>query len=648
MIESLYQIGLLVLILSIFYPLVVFLRQGNVPRTLSNASLILSSLTLTGASILLLLDGGEVTVFSYSFAPNLTLSLSVDRLSAFFIIVISVVALSVGIFSPGYLHHLESEKRRSVLTSATSLFVASMLLLVVSRDIFSFLFFWEAMSLSSFMLVMTNFEEREAGKAGLFYFAMTQLSTMCLMSGFLALFALTGSYLMPFAGVIDPAALRVVFVVLFVGFGIKAGVVPFHKWLPYAHPASPSNISALMSGVMIKVAIYGLIRFVSGVASPPLWWGSLILVAGTVSAVLGVVYAMKEHDVKRLLAYHSIENIGIILVAYGLSVTFSGYGLADLANLCLVAALFHTLNHALFKSLLFMTAGSVINATGVRNVEELGGLIKRMPYTAVLFLVGAVAISGLPPFNGFVSELMIFQAFLSGWRIGGPLESAVMLTCLAVFALTSALAAACFVKLFGTMFLAMPRSEEADEAHEVGLGMLVGPAVPAALCILLGVFSYQFLAPMGLSAYVPNMAVFGIVLLATGIAVFASVRLFASNETRVDETWGCGIHRQDSRMEYTPSGFSEPIMVIFKQIYRTQERLDLTYFDRNRVIMRGGLAEIRLFKLFEERLYLPVARAALRVSEVLNAAQEDIISDSYLLYIFAACLALLIAGGLLL
>ncbi len=648
MIESLYQIGLLVLILSIFYPLAVFLRRGSVPRTLANVSLIFSSLILTGASILLLLEGGEATVFSYGFTPNLILSLSVDRLSAFFVLVVSVVSISVGIFSPGYLHHIESERRRSVVASATSLFVASMLLLVVSRDIFSFLLFWEAMSLSSFVLVMTNYEEREAGKAGLFYFAMTQLSTMCLMSGFLALYALTSSCSIPFAGVIDPAALSIIFVVLFVGFGIKAGVVPFHKWLPYAHPASPSNISALMSGVMIKVAIYGLIRFVSAIASPPTWWGGLILVAGTVSAVLGVVYAMKEHDVKRLLAYHSIENVGIILVAYGLSVVFAGYGLADLANLCLVAALFHTLNHALFKSLLFMTAGSVINATGVRNVEELGGLIKRMPHTAVLFLVGAVAISGLPPFNGFVSELMIFQAFLSGWRVGGPLESAVMLTCLAVFALTSALAAACFVKLFGTMFLAMPRSEEAGEAHEVGLGMLVGPAIPAVLCMLLGVFSYQILAPMGLGAYVPNMAVFGFALLATGAAVFVSVRLFASRETRVDETWGCGIPKQDPRMEYTPSGFSEPIMVMFKQIYRTQERLDLTYFDRNRVILRGGLAEIRLFKLFEERLYLPVARTALRVSEALNAAQEDTISDSYMLYIFAACLALLIFGGLFL
>jgi hydrogenase-4 component B len=648
LIESLYQIGLIVLILSVFYPLIVLLRSSGTPRTISNASLILSSLLLSGASILLLLNGGEMALFSYRFASNLTLSLSVDRLSAFFILVISVVSLSVGIFSPGYLHHIGSERRRSIVTSATSLFVASMLLLVMSRDIFSFLLFWEAMSLSSFMLVMTSFEAKEAGKAGLFYFAMTQLSTMCLMSGFFAVYALTGSYSIPFTGSVAPAALGIIFVVLFVGFGIKAGVVPFHKWLPYAHPASPSNISALMSGVMIKVAIYGLIRFVSGIASPPTWWGELILVAGTVSAVLGVVYAMKEHDVKRLLAYHSIENVGIILIAYGLSVVFAGYGLADLANLCLIAALFHTLNHALFKSLLFMTAGSVINATGIRNVEELGGLIKRMPYTAVLFLIGAVAISGLPPFNGFVSELMIFQAFLSGWRVGGVLESALMLACLAVFALTSALAACCFVKLFGTMFLAMPRSEEAEEAHEVGLGMLVGPAIPAVLCILLGVLSYQFLAPMGLGAYVPNLAVFGVALLATGAAVYAAVRLTASWETRVSETWGCGIQKQDSHMEYTPSGFSEPIMVIFKQVYRTQERLDLTYYDRNRVILRGGLAEIRLVKLFEERLYLPVAHAALRISERLSAAQEEPFNDSYLLIIFATCLALLIAGGLLL
>jgi formate hydrogenlyase subunit 3/multisubunit Na+/H+ antiporter MnhD subunit len=648
LIESLFQIGLIVLVLGVFYPLAVYIKESGLPRTLSNASLIVSSALLAAASILQLLEGVDVALFSYNLTPGLALTLSLDRLSSFFVLVISVVALSVSVFTPGYLHHVDGERRRSTVTSATSLFVASMLLLVVSRDAFTFLLFWEAMSLSSFALVMTSYEAKEAGKAGLFYFAMTQLSTMCLMSGFLTVYALTGSYSIPFTGVIEPAALGVIFVVLLVGFGIKAGVVPFHKWLPYAHPASPSNISALMSGVMIKVAIYGLIRFVSGVASPPVWWGELILVAGTVSAVLGVVYAMKEHDVKRLLAYHSIENVGIILIAYGLSVVFAGYGLAELANLCLIASLFHTLNHALFKSLLFMTAGSVINATGERNVEELGGLIKRMPYTAALFLVGAVAISGLPPFNGFVSELMIFQAFLSGWRVGGVIESALMLACLAVFALTSALAAACFVKLFGTMFLAMPRSGEAEEAHEVGAGMLVGPAIPAALCILLGVFSYQFLAPMGLGAFVPNMAVFGAVLLATGAAVYAGVFFTASHETRVSETWGCGINRQDPRMEYTPSGFSEPIMIIFKQVYRTQERLDLTYYDRNRVILRGGLAEIRLVKLFEERLYLPVAHAALRVSERLSAAQEEPFDDAYLLVIFAACLALLIAGGMLL
>jgi len=648
LIESLFQIGLIVLVLSVFYPLTVFLKQSRVPRTLSNASLIISSTLLFGASIMQLQNGVEVALLSYQFAPGLALTLSLDRLSAFFVLVISIVALSVSVFTPGYLHHIEGERRRSLVASATSLFVASMLLLVTSRDIFSFLLFWETMSLSSFALVMTSYEAKETGKAGLFYFAMTQLSTMCLMSGFFAVYALTGSYSIPFTGSIPPAALGVIFVVLFVGFGIKAGMVPFHKWLPYAHPASPSNISALMSGVMIKVAIYSLIRFVSGIESPPIWWGEIILVAGTVSAVLGVIYAMKEHDVKRLLAYHSIENVGIILVAYGLNVLFAGYGLTELANLCIIASLFHTLNHALFKSLLFMTSGSVINATGERNVEEMGGLIKRMPYTAVLFLIGAVAISGLPPFNGFVSELMIFQAFLSGWRIGGVIESALMLACLAVFALTSALAAACFVKLFGTMFLAMPRSDEAEEAHEVDAGMLVGPAIPAALCILLGVFSYQFLAPMGLGTYIPNMAVFGAALLATGVTIYAAVYLTASHETRVSETWGCGISRQDSNMEYTPSGFSEPIMVIFKQVYKTQERLDLTYFDRNRVILRGGLAEIRLVKLFEEHLYLPVAHAALRVSDRLSAAQEEPFSDSYLLVIFTVCLALLIAGGLLL
>ena len=295
---------------------------------------------------------------------------------------------------------------------------------------------------------------------------------------------------------------------LFIGFGIKAGIIPFHKWLPYAHPASPSNISALMSGVMIKVAIYGLLRFVL-LMPMELWWGILILVVGTTSAILGVIYALKEHDIKRLLAYHSIENIGIILIGIGLYVIFALSGLQAIATLALIGALFHTLNHAIFKSLLFMTSGSVINSTETRNIEDMGGLIKRMPYTALLFLIGAVSISALPPFNGFVSELMIFQAFFQSSLLANPALEMLLITSLAIFALTSALAAACFVKAFGITFLALPRSEGAKKAKEAPKLMLIGPALLAIFCVVLGVFSFQIFGAFGFSFPIPNMLLVG-------------------------------------------------------------------------------------------------------------------------------------------
>jgi formate hydrogenlyase subunit 3/multisubunit Na+/H+ antiporter MnhD subunit len=370
-----------------------------------------------------------------------------------------------------------------------------MVLAVASYNMLVFVFFWEILSMSSFVFVLFEFGKPGTRKAALYYFIMTMLSTMCLLSGFYGIYASTGSFdIRPVASLQN---LTLVFLSLFVGFSIKAGVVPFHRWLPYAHPAAPSSISAMMSGVMIKVAVYGLIRFTLTVLPKEGWWGVLILVAGTVSAILGVIYALKEHDIKRLLAYHSIENIGIILIGLGLYLIYSANGLDELAALALAAALFHTLNHALFKSLLFLTAGSVVSATGKHNIEEYGGLIKQMPYTAGLFLIGAVSISGLPPFNGFVSELMLFQAFFGSYLIQDPVLKSLLVLCLAGFALTSALAAACFVKAFGITFLAVPRSESARNAKEVGKYMIAGEIVPAVLCMALGLFSLQIFSFLG-------------------------------------------------------------------------------------------------------------------------------------------------------
>jgi len=387
-----------------------------------------------------------------------------------------------------------------------------------------------------------------------------------------------------------------------------------------------------MSGVMIKVAIYGLVRFIL-LLPMETWWGMLILIMGTVSAALGVIYALKEHDIKRLLAYHSIENIGIILIGVGLYVVFAVAGLQALAFLALAGALFHTFNHAIFKSLLFLTSGSVVNETGTRNIEEMGGLIKRMPKTALLFLIGAVSISALPPFNGFVSELMIFQAFFQSTALANPFLEVLLIIALAVFALTSALAAACFVKAFGITFLALPRSHEAREAKESSTFMLVGPAILAVLCIVFGVFSLQIFGLLGYVLPLPNMLFIGAVLGGFYAFAFFAMREIASRRERIVETWGCGILSQNSKMEYTASGFSEPIVTILKGIFRTQKKSERSFHDPKGAIFKEGKAEIHLLNFFEERLYLPVANCVRWVSLKVNNLQRGDV-DLHVAYAF--------------
>jgi len=395
---------------------------------------------------------------------------------------------------------------------------------------------------------------------------------------------------------------------------------------------------------MIKVAIYGLIRFVIFVLDPSLWWGILILIAGTVSAILGVMYAMKEHDIKKLLAFCSIENIGVILIGFGSYIIFSSNNLPVLAEISLLGALFHTLNHAIFKSLLFLTAGSVVNAVGTKNIEMMGGLIHRMPKTTMLFFIGAASISALPPLNGFVSELLIFQSLIQAYSLTSPILKILMIICLVVFAPTSALAAACFVKAFGTIFFAVPRSQKAMRAHEAGFPMILGPGILAASCILLGVFSYTFFSLAGYSVPVPDMSVIGIIILFTAAVIFAAVKITSSNKTRISETWGCGIISQNNRMEYTASGFSEPVEIFFKSIYHTQETNKRVFFDNENSTFKEGYAEITLLNFFEKHVYLPVARFVGGVSMFMYRLQNGNL-NTYLFYAFIAIIVLMAAVG---
>ena len=527
------------------------------------------------------------------------------------------------------------------------------------------------MTLATAALVVTEHEERACRRAAYLYLVMSHVGTGCLIGGFMALASMSGSF--SFATLLSgdaalPTARTGLFALFFLGFGVKAGIVPLHVWLPEAHPAAPTSISALMSGVLIKTGIYGIVRVCAfGLGTPPLSWGVLVVVVGGLSAVLGVLYALMQHDLKRLLAYHSIENIGIILLGLGAGMMGLAYGRSDLAAVGVAASLYHVLNHAVFKGLLFLGAGGVVTATGTRQIEQFGGLLRRMPWTGLLFLVGAVAISGLPPLNGFASEWLTFQAFLFGFRGSAePLVHLLFPVGGAVLALTTALAAACFVKAFGISFLALPRSGAAAEARESPAVMLVPQAFLAALCVGLGLFPGLVLevldsvmaslpglepraemAPSGLvmtSGLESFDHVVPVMLGAALLGALAVARLLtARRRARVRRvpTWGCG-GELGARTEYTATAFSKPLMMIFRAVYRPTREVEALaevspYFPRE-VRYR---AEIE--PTFERYAYRPLVRAVLRVAEGMKLLQAGSL-HAYLAYViaFVVCMVLLV------
>ncbi|HYQ80668.1 MAG TPA: proton-conducting transporter membrane subunit, partial [Anaeromyxobacteraceae bacterium] len=426
--------------------------------------------------------------------PMAAMSLSLDGLSAFFLLVVALVAAASAVYGPSY---LAAHARAPVVqTLSLGAFVGCMALVCCAGDLLSFLLAWEGMTLASWVLVVSDTRDEEHTRAGLLYLVMAHAGTAALLVVFLTLADRARAFDFPSvraaARALDPSTRTALFMVALAGFGAKAGVVPLHVWLPKAHPAAPSHASALMSGVMLKVALYGVLRFGFDLLAPadgrlPTSWGWTVLFLGTASAVIGVLLALQQHDLKRLLAFHSVENVGIILIGAGLAMLLAGgRGPQPLAALALAAALLHTLNHAAFKGLLFLGAGSVIARTGVRNMEELGGLARRMPWTAWLFLLGAIAISALPPLNGFVSEWMTFQALLlGGARLGGA-SGLLAGVAASMLALTGGLAAACFAKAFGVTFLGRPRSKHAEHAAESPWPMIAGMALLALACLGLG------------------------------------------------------------------------------------------------------------------------------------------------------------------
>jgi hydrogenase-4 component B len=644
MLTALFILAIMGLFAGIILPLTGAGSDSRVARSLGYLCTAGSSVILSLVAIVILLTGQSVTLAAYQPFPGFSVLFVLDRLAAFFVLIIAVVSGCVAVYATEYTEHLPGASRRNLLCAGMNLFILSMVLVVASANTLSFLFFWELMAASSFILVMYEYTEPETKKAGIFYFVMTQFSTLFVLLGIIALYCATGSFAFSSVAGLNSPLIAAAFVCLFLGFSIKAGIIPFHKWLPYAHPASPSPISALMSGVMLKIAVYAFLRVLLDVFVLDLTMGLLILSVGTASGVLGILYALKEHDLKAMLAYSSIENIGIIFMGIGLFVIFSSNHLPELATISLLGALFHSLNHALFKSLLFLTAGSVVHATHTRDIEHMGGLIHQMPYTAGLFFIGALAIAALPPLNGFVSEFLIFVSFFSSVSVVDPLLKVIMFICLSLFALTSALSAACFVKAFGSVFLALPRSQESEHAHEVAWPMIAGPAVLAAACIVLGLFALQLFTLAGFVLPVPDMLLIGLLLLGMTAVTFTVLYGTASTKVRVSETWGCGTLSQHASNEYSGHGFSEPLDIIFSVIYRTRIKNERKFFDSKNCIFQDGEAEIRLIRVFEEYLYLPVARGSIRVASAVSRFQNGCL-DSYLLYVFITVIAIVVYLG---
>jgi len=603
---------------------------------------------------------------------SLNFTLLFDPLCLFFLFVICVVSLPAAIYSFSYLKGEYSSAKITLAAILLAVFIFSMLMVVTVSNVLFFLVAWEIMSLVSYFLVVFDTTHERSVKAGMIYIVMTHIGTAFLIAAFMIMYKYAGSFdflaIKNACQAMPGGAKNIVFLLLLVGFGTKAGLVPLHIWLPYAHPQAPSHISSIMSGVMIKTAVYGIIRFVIfilGVHSG--WWGALLLVTAVISSLVGIIYALMERDIKRLLAYSSVENMGIIFMGVGLGMFFINKNLPYLAVFSLAAGLYHLVNHAIFKGLLFLGAGCVYKAAGTRDIEKLGGLIKKMPQTAFLFLIGAMSISALPPFNGFVSEWLTLQGFFLGAHnvVGGT--KLFLGICAVLLALTGGLAAACFVKAFGVTFLALPRSRYAEEAREVSLAMRIPMFFLAALTLVFGLaaslilrllvkvagsasgidisgmsFSLNnfVLSPqMGKSVYLstPQLA---LVLAVLGSAGFIIYRLFAAKrDAAVSKTWDCGYYKLTSRNEYTATAFSKPFRIAFSFFllpYRKTQKIRESFYH-----VKSFAYETHTTKVFKKYIYDPVLALVFKSAKSMRRIQPGSI-HLYLAYIFITLLLLII------
>lgn len=593
--------------------------------------------------------------------PDLPIHLRLDPLSAFFLLLLGSASAGVSVFAAGYFREGEGAAP-GLLCLQYHVFLGSMALVLLADDAYGFMVAWETMALSSYFLVTTQHRIPEIRRAGFLYLLLAHLGAISILLCYGVLQG--GSWHFTFDAMrqaqLAPAWASAAFALAVLGFGAKAGLVPLHVWLPEAHPAAPSPVSALMSGVMLKTAVYGVLRVSLDLLHQPLWWwGAALLALGLFSGLFGVVFAAAQTDMKRLLAYSSIENIGIVFAGIGLTLLFRAFDMPAFAGLALAATLYHCLNHAFFKSLLFLATGSVLHATHERSLGKLGGLIRRMPWVAWLALVGTLAIAGLPPLNGFVSEWLLLQSFLFTPQIPQPFANMLVPLGAAALALTAALAGYVMVKFYGVIFLGRMREPQLAQAQDCGGLERLGLAWLAAGCVVLGLVpvlvlrlldhvdafllgeaarqraeGIWLLAPVSpqRASYMPLVFLCGAALVVV-LSMWVTKRVY-HGRIRRSAPWDCGYPLQTPRMQDSAEGFGHPVRHIFEPFFRMRRELPSPFDTAPRY-------RVEVEDRFWHGLYLPAARAVLKTADLIGRLQQGRIA-AYLLYSFLTLLALLV------
>ncbi len=621
----------------------------------------LFSLLLMGVALSALGSAPEVAVLPIGL-PQLPFHLRLDSLSSFFLLLIGGVSAGVSLFAAGYFRQGEGTPP-GLICFEYHVFLASMAMVVIANDAYAFMVAWETMAFASFFLVMANHKMPEIRHAGYLYMLVAHIGSLGILLCFGVLQANSGDY--TFAGMrlqqLSPFWASVAFVLAVFGFGAKAGILPVHVWLAEAHPAAPSPMSALMSGVMLKVALYGILRVSFDLLQTRLWWwGVLLMTLGLATALFGVIFSTVQVEMKRLLAYSSIENVGLMCVGFGLSLLFSAYGMTTLAALALTAALYHVISHAFFKSLLFCSTGAVMHATGERSLGKLGGLIRFMPWVAWPSLIGVLACAGLPPFGGFVAEWLLLQSFLFTTGLPSSFLNMLVPVVAALIALIAALSGFTMVKYFGVVFLGQPREEKLSQAHDAGPWERMGMLWLVAGCVVLGLFPSQVIAlldpvthllvsaglaqtvaangwllvPVSIERASYSPAIFLLGVLACFAVAFLLVHKLYKGRTRRAPAWDCGYPFQTARMQDTAEGFGQPIRQIFEPMFRMKRELPSSFDEkpRYRVTVEDPLWHW---------LYLPLAALVERISKVVGLMQQGRISV-YLIYSFVTLIIVLL------